>query len=57
LQVNEGLEDKPSVINKDPYGEGLFQCNSGWIAKIELSDPKELEGMMNDEAYTKFTSE
>jgi glycine cleavage system H protein len=37
--ANEELEWESTTVNEDPYGEG-------WLAKIELSDPSELEGLM-----------
>ncbi len=44
IEVNDSLFDNPSVINKDPYGEG-------WIAKIKMSDEKEVEELIDaDEA-------
>ncbi len=42
LDENEG--DDPGLINSDPYGKG-------WIVKIELSDPSQLDGLMDAEAY------
>ena len=50
LEVNDPLVDSPGVINEDCYGEG-------WIAKVELSDPKELQGLMEPHAYEAFLSE
>ncbi|MGI6558923.1 MAG: glycine cleavage system protein GcvH [Limnochordia bacterium] len=44
VKVNEKLEDSPELINQDPYGEG-------WIAEIEVEDPKELEGLLTAEEY------
>ncbi|MDI6400926.1 glycine cleavage system protein GcvH [Balneolaceae bacterium ANBcel3] len=44
LEWNEGLEKEPELINKDPYGDG-------WMIKIKLSDPSELEGLMSAEDY------
>ncbi len=38
-EVNEDLEDDPSMINSDPYGDG-------WIFKISMSDSSELEALM-----------
>jgi glycine cleavage system H protein len=38
------------MINKSPEGEG-------WIAKIEVKDVKEIEGLMDEVAYKKFTEE
>lgn len=46
--VNADLELSPEVVNDDPYGEG-------WMAKIELEDPAEVEALMDAEAYEQFT--
>ena len=45
LEVNAGLDDEPAVVNTDPYGEG-------WMIKIRVADPAELEGLMDAAAYT-----
>ncbi len=45
---NEDLEATPDVINKDPYGEG-------WIIKIKMSDPSELESLLSYEQYAELT--
>lgn len=50
IEVNEKLEDEPQLINTDPFGEG-------WIIKVEMSNPDELNKLMDAEAYKKFTSE
>jgi len=44
IDAEEG--DNPSLINSDPYGEG-------WIVKIEMSDPTELDGLLSAEDYQK----
>lgn len=44
VEVNEDLDDSPELVNEAPY-EG------GWIAKIKLSDPSELDKLMSGEAY------
>lgn len=44
VEFNEALEDEPEKVNKDPYGEG-------WMVKIELSDPSQIDGLMSAEAY------
>ncbi len=41
---NEELEEKPEVVNSDPYGDG-------WIIKIKISDPSEIDDLLSDEAY------
>lgn len=43
-QLSESDGDDPTLVNRDPYGEG-------WIVKIELTAPEELEGLMDVEAY------
>lgn len=47
LEVNSALEDKPELINESPYGEG-------WMMKILISDPQELNQLMTDEQYQAF---
>lgn len=46
-EQNEILEDKPELVNSDPYGQG-------WIIKINLSDASQIEGLLDAEAYRKF---
>lgn len=43
VEVNEALEDEPALINKD--------ANANWIIKVKLTDPSELENLMNEEDY------
>ena len=50
LEKNPNLDSNPDLVNKDPYGEG-------WMIKIELSDPSELEGLMDHEAYRALVGE
>ncbi len=47
LEVNEALSDVPETLNDDPY-------EKGWLYKIELSDPSELNDLMDAAAYVKF---
>lgn len=49
VEVNSSLDDEPMSINKDPYGDG-------WIIKIEMSDPKELEKLLDADGYKKLIS-
>jgi glycine cleavage system H protein len=42
--VNEALKDSPETINEDPYGEG-------WLVKVKLSDPSEVDALMDAAAY------
>ena len=44
VEVNEALKDAPEQINEDPYGEG-------WLVKVKLSDPSELDSLMDSENY------
>ncbi|MGB5646842.1 glycine cleavage system protein GcvH [Muriicola sp.] len=44
VAFNEALEDEPEKVNSDPYGDG-------WMIKIKLSDPSEIEGLLSDAAY------
>jgi glycine cleavage system H protein len=50
LEVNEDLGDSPEIINEDPYG-------NGWIAVIAMSDPSEVNDLMNRDEYEKFLKE
>jgi glycine cleavage system H protein len=42
--VNESLGDAPETINEDPYGEG-------WLVRVKLSDPSELDSLMDAGSY------
>lgn len=46
VAVNEELEDKPELINEDPYG--------AWIIKVEMSDKSELETLLGAAAYAEI---
>ena len=46
-QGNQAVVDEPSLVNSDPEGEG-------WFFRLRLSDPSELEGLMDAEAYKSF---
>lgn len=43
VEVNEALADQPELVNADPY--------ANWIIKVQLSDPSEVESLMDAEAY------
>lgn len=43
-EINAALEDNPEIINSDPYVEG-------WMIKIKLSDPSQIDNLMTAEAY------
>jgi glycine cleavage system H protein len=46
-EVNTRLENEAGIINKDPYGEG-------WIIKIKMSNPEELNSLLSAEDYKKL---
>ena len=47
VESNAAIGDDPSLINRDPEGQG-------WFFKIKLSDPSELDGLMDDAAYREW---
>jgi glycine cleavage system H protein len=49
VEVNDALRERPELLNSDPFGEG-------WIASVELSDPGELDSLMDAEAYAAETA-
>jgi glycine cleavage system H protein len=44
LEVNEDLAESPEVVNEDPYGDG-------WLIKVRVSDPADLDDLMENEEY------
>jgi glycine cleavage system H protein len=44
IEVNKSLEDDPGTVNKDATG-------AGWFFKLKVSEPRELDGLMDDAAY------
>jgi glycine cleavage system H protein len=50
LAVNDALEDSPGLINQDPFGDG-------WMLRIRLMDPQELEELLNLEEYKAICEE
>ena len=49
VEGNSALGDDPSLINRDPEGEG-------WFFKLKLSDPSELDGLMSEADYREWVS-
>jgi len=49
-EINEELPDAPEIINTSPYGDG-------WMIKIRMSDPGELDGLMDVAAYQAHLAE
>ena len=50
IEVNEALEGTPDLINHDPYGQG-------WLTRIKLSDPSEVEDLLAPEDYGHLVQE
>ena len=50
LEVNEKALDEPETVNEDPYGEG-------WLVRIRLSDPGEVDTLLDVEAYKAHVAE
>lgn len=50
VAVNDALDAAPEQINQDPYGEG-------WLFAVEMSDPSELDGLMDAAAYRALVEE
>ena len=44
IEFNEGLEDEPEIVNKDPYGKG-------WMIKIAITDDSQIEELLDAQAY------
>ena len=49
IEVNAALEDAPELVNSDPY-------KAGWMIKIKMSDPSQVNDLMDAEAYTALIS-
>ena len=43
-EINSGLSSKPEVVNTDPYGQG-------WLIKVKMSDPSELDKLLSSKEY------
>lgn len=48
LEFNAALEATPELVNKDPYGEG-------WVVKINISNPAEIDELLTAEQYSSLT--
>jgi glycine cleavage system H protein len=44
IEVNPNLENSPESLNNDPYG-------AGWMVKIQMADPSELDSLLDPDAY------
>lgn len=47
LAVNDKAEGAPELVNSDPYGDG-------WLIRVRLSDPSELDALMDEAAYRSY---
>lgn len=50
LEINQAVVDEPGLVNKDAYG-------AGWLVRLELSKPSELDALMDSEKYDRFVAE
>ncbi len=50
VEVNDDLPENTELVNDDPYGDG-------WMVKIEMTDPTDLDDLMDCEEYQKFCAE
>jgi glycine cleavage system H protein len=50
VEVNERAVEEPEVVNDDPYGEG-------WLVRIRVSDPSEIDALLDAEAYRAHVAE
>jgi glycine cleavage system H protein len=49
VEVNDALRDAPELLNSDPFGEG-------WIARVEITDPAQLDELLDASAYAAETA-
>ena len=47
VAANDALTAEPALVNADPYGDG-------WLIRVRLADPAELDGLMDADAYKEF---
>ncbi|UCH15166.1 MAG: glycine cleavage system protein GcvH [Bacteroidales bacterium] len=47
IMINDKLEDKPDLVNKDPYGEG-------WLIKVKIDDAGQLNNLLDAESYKRM---
>lgn len=50
LEKNAAIDASPEIVNSDPYGEG-------WMIRVEMSDPAQVDGLMDHEAYRQLTGD
>ncbi|HET6690150.1 MAG TPA: glycine cleavage system protein GcvH [Miltoncostaeaceae bacterium] len=47
LAVNGAVAERPEIVNEDPYGDG-------WLVRVRLSDPSELDALLDEPAYREY---
>jgi len=50
VEVNQRVVDEPEAVNEDPYGDG-------WLVRIRVADPGELEALLDGDAYRQLIAE
>ncbi len=50
VEANEALSGEPELVNSDPFG-------NGWMIKLKVGDPSQLDGLLDAAAYEKLTAE
>ncbi len=50
LEINQKAVDEPDAVNEDPYGEG-------WLVRIQMADPTELDGLLDANAYQQLLAD
>jgi glycine cleavage system H protein len=48
IECNSALEDSPELVNTDPYGDG-------WLFRMQVANPAELEGLLDAKAYAELS--
>ncbi|MFQ5666639.1 MAG: glycine cleavage system protein GcvH [Candidatus Binatia bacterium] len=50
IEINDDLPESPEMLNEDPYGDG-------WIIKVEMNDPEEMQDLMTAAEYEAYVAE
>jgi glycine cleavage system H protein len=50
VEINQTVIDEPGLVNKDPYG-------AGWLVRLELSEPSQLDALMDSDEYDEFVAQ
>ena len=49
VEINEKIDDAPELVNQDPYGDG-------WLVRIRMNNPADVEGLLSADAYAELVS-